>query len=380
MARLEDGYLYGTKLVHMKYPMPDGKLYSFDTRGPVPVVSRCPVYCWYEDDNLIVAHHEYTSDTTITAIDDGNPGGVPCASDLGRELRQGNLTQIQSPTLSIAGLATPSGMFNYSGHIRRYDLAGAVGGNLANFSVSAGMAVMDVYDASIYVRNSAVDTEGVRATLIIPFYDREAAYLAVETQRITSSGFVSYQEQFANTAETHFSVCMETCAALPDRCVQLIAGAGSQADPPRNCSAGGGIAYGFGSSAQYWPGGFTGATITPAQQDGGNCNANNQPLFVKPSVVTLTPLDEDVKSYSLNFIASGGVRDALPLPIAVVYIVAFIDEGETQRTNAVRDAFKGDRYAISPGVVPEPVRYVVSDDAGYPILDTIGTLNWVGVP
>lgn len=380
MTRLEDGYLFGTKNVHMKYPNPDGKLYSFDTRGPVPVVSNAPVYCWYEGDNLVVARHEFTPGTTIETVDDGNPGASPCASDLSRDLAQGTNTFISSPVLSIAGNTSPAQMHNFTGHVRRYDLAGVAGGNLANFSVGGGMQVSDKYEASIYVRNSANDQQGVRATLIVPFYDREAAYLAIELQRITASGSVSYQEQFARDGSSYFSTCLETCDALPDRCVTILSGAGGQADQPGSCTTGGGIRWAFGSSSSHYPGGEVGGQISASVQDGAGCAQIDQPLFLADPITTLNPVTEDVTTYSLSFAASGDVRDALPLPIAVVYLVAFIDEGETQRANAVRDAFKGDRYAISPNVVPEPVRYVVSDDAGYPVLDTIGPLNWIGVP
>lgn len=380
MSRVEDGYLFGTKLVHMKYPTADGKLYSFDTTGPVPVVSRSPVYCWYEDENIVVARHEYTPGTTIETIDDGNPGATPCDSDLSRDLIQGTNTFIQNPVISIAGLTSPAQMHNFTGNARRYDLAGVVGGNLANFSVAAGMEVTDKYAASIFVRNSANDQEGVRATLIVPFYDREAAYLAIELQRITASGSISYQEQFATDFSSFFSTCLETCAAVPDRCVTVLSGAGGQASQPVQCTTGAGKRWSFGSSSAHYPGGEVGGQISAAVQDGAGCEGLPEPLFTASPVVTLNPVTEDVKTYSFNFVASGGVRHALPLPIAVVFLVAFIDEGETQRANAVRDAFKGDRYAISPGVVPEPVRYAVSNDAGYPILDTIGPLNWVGVP
>lgn len=381
MARVEDGYLFGTKLVHMKYPLPDGKLYSFDTTAPVPVVSSAPIYCWYDGDKFVVARYEYTPGTNTTTVNEGGSLTNPCSSELNRDLHSGTFTQINSPSISIAGLATPTRMHNYSGSIVRTDLGGTIGGLAANFSVFGGMAHFDYFDGRIYSRAGAVDTQGVRATMIVPSHEREAVYIAVENESSITSGSITVGARFASTNERHFSECIETCVADPDRCVNLIAGVGGLATPPNACFGGApGELWQFSTSADLYDGGVTGSVINTSIQDGAGCAATQVSHLIAPPDTVIFPGTVVTKDYSFDFVASDGGSGPLPLPTAPVYLVAFIDEGETQRAVAFRDAFEGQRYIISSNVLPELIPFITRDDAGYPLQEIHTSPAWIGVP
>lgn len=385
MSLVEKGLLFGTKSVHMKYPLPNGNLYSFDTRGPVPVVSNAVVYCWYDGAELIVARYEFSPGSSSETL--SFPPGPPfCDSELNRDLKSGTASFTAVPSLSISGHVTPSQTTSFSGSTARADVSGVAGGALSDFFAGAGgMAVTEIFNASQSSRSGVVDSQSVRATLIIPFFDREAAYLAVERGSITSSGSTFSAPRFASNGLHIFGMCAETCAGIPSRCVRVLSGGDGQALPPSFCDTGGsGNKWGFNQTSSYWPGGQYGGTINPSIQDGAGCAAIPTPNFDLGPGFTFNPLPVDVRDYTFEFLGSGGANQALPLPKFPTELVGFIEEGVFQRAVAFRDAFNGKRYMISSSTQVEgPTfsdQFILRDDAGYPLADILGNPAWIGVP
>lgn len=377
MTVAEEGYLFGTTLVHPKYPKANGALYSFDTRGPVPVHSACPLYCFYDGDNLLVARHEFTAGSSSVTVSSGG-AGLPllCPDQINTDLLDGTFAHTAVPSISMGSTSTPSVQTNFTGSAKRFDVTFApVGAQLANFSVSGGMAAREHTDGSTFDRSSISDSQGVLATLIIPFFDREAAFVSVRLQTHLQEGSITMSEQFVTHGPTFFSTCTETCIGTPDRCVNVLACAGGQATQPFTCDG-----YAFAQSACYYPNSSCGSVINTSMQDDAGCVAVPLPCFSKPSGITLSRPPAISDTHTFVYIASGGVSRAMPIPPTPNELTRFIEEGVVQRMVSIRDAFS-DQYMISPHV--DPVigqQFVFAPSFDYPTEETYTSTFFVGVP
>lgn len=372
----EEGYLFGIKTVHPKYPDDLGKLHSFDTRAPVGVHSSCPLYCFYDGDELLVARHEFSSGDTLVSEPHACPYPVFCNGETDQDLTSVTVAASAIPSISIGGISTASVSTVTAGGSCRLSLGGIVGADYQDFSVGPTSGESREWtEASFFSRTGIEDRRGSQAVLIVPFYDREAVFITERTHLRVSQGSVFSQSGFVSQGGSRYSTCSEVCNGIPTRCVRMILGGGAQAAAPFPCLTGfGSERFGIVQFICAVPGQW-GTEFNTSLQDGAGCAQTTLTCIDKGPGMSSFPAAVDTDNYSFNYIASGGVRRAMPIPATPNELTRFIEDGVVQRMISNRDAFS-EQYMISPHVDPTDPPLLFAPTFDYP---TGGTF-FVGVP
>lgn len=385
LVEVDSGWLLGPITNHMKYPTSEyNKLFSFrlDYRIDNDRISNGPVYCYYDGDTLLVA--KYFHDASSGSVSSINT--IPACESINTVGVFEDSLRTTSPTqgFSIGSYATPTTGFSNS-ITERLELGEKqhVGALIESvLPVTWRRLNISAWSRSI----GASESIGYRSVMIVPLFDREALYYALETHSVSFTPDLRAVQRPCLNPDIYSTVLITDCDEIMgvDRVVLLtgnIATPGSLCDgaPVAGCQGEVtpcGFTVDFG--AQSYMGPDTGSeVITRVAND--SCNSASIPPFMPAIKQCVFNLSSDSTNYQFEYHASGGISRSLGQPISPDRLFGPIEENEFQLMQSIRDAFDARRYMISPDVAGE-VDWLFSSLSAYPTSEFGLTLAFVGVP
>ncbi|CAN5813433.1 hypothetical protein BH20PSE1_BH20PSE1_00940 [soil metagenome] len=416
VALLDEGWVSGPVYnAHPKFPYIGNTIASFDTTPGVVDNVEChaPIFCFFSDETLQIAHYHYAPGTTFTRTDESIPcyaglstGTLP-SDDGAPYITAGNAVYGPTPYLSFGEWTSPS--FSHGGGVTyksRYR------GSPRGFTVSdTSNCISDLTDQGVlYVDYTAV-TETytgsgvVRAVVIIPPQDREAIYLC----RVTDSTpvFRTFYEilsglmphQTGNTGGIGHSLTSIQYLLSPDGCCNTVlgprpvtlnvGGPDTAGGDVLTCDNGTWVYTGDNSIAverNIYPG-SEGSNLVI--RDDGSCECVGNPPAktncIGPEVpavysfrdLTQTPTGRlDIE---IIFATTGSPGRSLPVPDNWADIFEFT-EFSPQVIVAIQDAFRDSAYIISPTVNRPLGIDAITNALDYPASEAGNLYRLIGVP
>lgn len=387
MTEVDSGWLLGPVTNHMKYPTSQyNRLFSFrlDYRLGFDRQSNGPVYCYYDGDALVVAKYEHDPSSGGVSVRDD----IPVCESINTVGTFENSTTTTSPTqgFSIGSYASPTTAFNRS-ITERLELGPKqhVGAEITTaFPFSWRRLNVSGWSRTI----GASESVGYRSVLIVPLFDREALYYALETSGISITPDVRTIHRVCRNPDRYTTETITHCNVTTgvDTVVLLngdidIPGSTCDGAPDAACQ-GHDTACGFtvAFGAQSYGAVDAGDQVVIELANDGCQSAAPPPSSLHPSTKSCAfGLSSSSATYQFEYHASGGVSRSLAQPIDPDRLFGPIGDGEFQLMMAVRDAFEENRYAISPDVVGEE-DWLFSSLSAYPTNEVGLTLAFVGVP
>lgn len=409
LVKVDEGVIHGPKTTHMKYPDVDGRLYSYDPFYGNTIFSDvcdAPVYVYYDGMNEVVARYKYTPATQNFTIPSTFP---PCRSlaDNGVTYELDSTKSLtKEPYITLGTLEGPSESYVHTRGFRRtIYYSGPVGygtvlitnsdvytGDVEILEGLWGTSLAEMYDTHIVeIHDPITETvTDVSSVLIVPMWDREAAYL-YSAFTFDVSAHLETTEDVVSAADVYNTEILAGCLdisgiAIEGHVTGLFEGAAM-------CN---GLAevFPFNNANIGYIRGYDGGSLKTRYQvdeagnpNPGNCHSLQGSSFglTTTFVGNTTTFTHDVPehtetTFKLRYMASDGVMVDLGVPDAPQIWGRFIDSFSDQRVISIRDAFDGRKYILSPEVNFVRGSDVLSAAQDYPVNEAGSAMAFVGVP